>query len=445
MFEIFDIAQSLIVNVTVIIALLFLSAFFSGSETALTAASQARLHQLSLRGNRRASTVLRLRRRNDTLIGTILIGNNITNIAASALATSVLISLFDDAGVAYAMVGMTILVVIFAEVLPKTFAINNADRSALAVGPAIRVFVWLFQPLSIATRFVVNLLLRMFGIKGLSSLEQQEREEELRGLIELHTGPGPDVSEERAMLRSILDLGEVTVEEIMTHRSSVSMINADLPLEEILDELLESPFTRLPLYRGDPDEIIGILHGKALLRAIRGFPGEDMADLDIVEVANEPWFIPESSNLLDQLQAFRARKEHFAVVVDEYGTLQGVVTLEDILEEIVGNIDDENDVSVSGVRPQPDGSFLINGSVTLRDLNRDYEWNLPDEEASTIAGLILHEARIIPNVGQEFIFYGFRFRILRKHRNQITQLRVWPRPKQIAGSYEEVTTDQAKP
>ena len=209
MFEIFDIAQSLIVNVTVIIALLFLSAFFSGSETALTAASQARLHQLSLRGNRRASTVLRLRRRNDTLIGTILIGNNITNIAASALATSVLISLFDDAGVAYAMVGMTILVVIFAEVLPKTFAINNADRSALAVGPAIRVFVWLFQPLSIATRFVVNLLLRMFGIKGLSSLEQQEREEELRGLIELHTGPGPDVSEERAMLRSILDLGEV--------------------------------------------------------------------------------------------------------------------------------------------------------------------------------------------------------------------------------------------
>ncbi|MEC9101602.1 MAG: CNNM domain-containing protein, partial [Pseudomonadota bacterium] len=369
--------------------------------------------------------------------------NNITNIAASALATSVLISLFDDAGVAYSMIGMTILVVIFAEVLPKTFAINNADRSALAVGPAIRVFVWLFQPLSIAIRFIVNVLLKIIGVKGLTSFAQHEREEELRGLIELHTGPGPDVSEERAMLRSILDLGEVTVEEIMTHRRNVSMINADLPLDEILDELLESPFTRLPLYRGDPDEIIGILHGKALLRAIRGFPGENMSDLDIVEVANEPWFIPESSNLLDQLQAFRARKEHFAVVVDEYGTLQGVVTLEDILEEIVGNIDDENDVTVSGVRPQPDGSFLINGSVTLRDLNRDFEWSLPDEDASTIAGLILHEARIIPNVGQEFIFYGFRFRILRKHRNQVTQLRVWPVIGQPLGLNEEAAINQS--
>ena len=443
MFEIFDLAHSIIAHIAVILALLFLSAFFSGSETALTAASQARLHQLSLRGNRRAGTVLRLRRRNDTLIGTILIGNNITNIAASALATSVLISLFDDAGVAYSMIGMTILVVIFAEVLPKTFAINNADRSALAVGPVIRVFVWLFQPLSIAIRFIVNVLLKIIGVKGLTSFAQHEREEELRGLIELHTGPGPDVSEERAMLRSILDLGEVTVEEIMTHRRNVSMINADLPLEEILDELLESSFTRLPLYRGDPDEIIGILHGKALLRAIRGFPGENMSDLDIVEVANEPWFIPESSNLLDQLQAFRARKEHFAVVVDEYGTLQGVVTLEDILEEIVGNIDDENDVTVSGVRPQPDGSFLINGSVTLRDLNRDFEWNLPDEDASTIAGLILHEARIIPNVGQEFIFYGFRFRILRKHRNQVTQLRVWPVIGQPLGLNEEAAINQS--
>ena len=443
MFEIFDLAHSIIAHIAVILALLFLSAFFSGSETALTAASQARLHQLSLRGNRRAGTVLRLRRRNDTLIGTILIGNNITNIAASALATSVLISLFDDAGVAYSMIGMTILVVIFAEVLPKTFAINNADRSALAVGPAIRVFVWLFQPLSIAIRFIVNVLLKIIGVKGLTSFAQHEREEELRGLIELHTGPGPDVSEERAMLRSILDLGEVTVEEIMTHRRNVSMINADLPLEEILDELLESSFTRLPLYRGDPDEIIGILHGKALLRAIRGFPGENMSDLDIVEVANEPWFIPESSNLLDQLQAFRARKEHFAVVVDEYGTLQGVVTLEDILEEIVGNIDDENDVTVSGVRPQPDGSFLINGSVTLRDLNRDFEWNLPDEDASTIAGLILHEARIIPNVGQEFIFHGFRFRILRKHRNQVTQLRVWPVMGQPLGLNEETTINKS--
>ncbi|MBH69587.1 MAG: hypothetical protein CMM58_14620 [Rhodospirillaceae bacterium] len=426
MFEIINVAQSLIVSLVAIVVLLFLSAFFSGSETALTAASEARLHQLSLRGNRRASAVLRLRRQNDMLIGTILIGNNITNIAASALATSVLIGLFDDVGVAYAMIGMTVLVVIFAEVLPKTFAINNADRSALAVAPFVRYFVWILRPFSVAVRSLVNLLLKLFGARGSATFGEEEREEELRGLIELHRGPGPEVSEERAMLRSILDLGEVSVEEIMTHRRNVAMINADLPIDKILDELMESPFTRVPLYQGDPDEIVGILHGKALLRAIRGQVGEDVSDIDIVEIANAPWFIPESSNLLDQLQAFRARKEHFAVVVDEYGTLQGVVTLEDILEEIVGNIDDEHDVAVHGVRPQSDGSYIINGSVTLRDLNRDLDWSLPDEDAATIAGLILHEARVIPTVGQEFLFYGFRYRILRRHRNQVTQLRVWP-------------------
>jgi Mg2+/Co2+ transporter CorB len=425
MFEITDIEQTIIVSALAIIILLFISAFFSGSETALTAASDARLHQLSLRGKRRASIVLRLRRQNETLIGAILIGNNITNIAASALATSVLISLFDEAGVAYAMIVMTILVVIFAEVLPKTFAINNADRSALAVAPIIQVFVWCLKPLSVTVKIIVNGVFRLFGARLSATFGQEEREEELRGLIELHRGPGPEVSEERAMLRSILDLGEVSVEEIMTHRRNVIMIDADLPVEKILDELTESPFTRLPLYRGGQDEIIGILHGKALLRAIRNHQGDDMSDLDIVSVANLPWFIPESTNLLDQLQAFRARKEHFSVVVDEYGTLQGVVTLEDILEEIVGNIDDENDISVTGVRAQADGSYLVDGTVTLRDLNRDLDWNLPDEDASTIAGLILYETRVIPSVGQEFLFHGFRFKILRRHRNQITQLRVW--------------------
>jgi Mg2+/Co2+ transporter CorB len=325
---------------------------------------------------------------------------------------------------------MTILVVIFAEVLPKTFAINNADKSALLVAPTIRVFVWCLRPLSITVRLIVNVVFRLFGAKISAKFGQEEREEELRGLIELHRGPGPEVSEERAMLRSILDLGEVSVEEIMTHRRNVVMIDSDFPVEKILDELTESPFTRLPLFRGDQDEIIGILHGKALLRAIRNHKGQDMSELDIVSVANPPWFIPDSTNLLDQLQAFRTRREHFAVVVDEYGTLQGVVTLEDILEEIVGDIDDENDVSVAGVRAQSDGSYLVDGTVTLRDLNRELDWNLPDEHASTVAGLILHEARVIPSIGHEFLFHGFRFKILRRHRNQITQIRIWS-PKTV--------------
>ena len=323
------------------------------------------------------------------------------------------------------MLGMTVLVVIFAEVLPKTYAINNADRSALAVAPIVQPIVWLLKPFSVAVRAIVQVTLRISGVGISAAFGDQEQEEELRGLIELHRGPGPEVSEERAMLRSILDLGEVSVEEIMTHRRNVEMIDADLPAEQILDEVMESPFTRIPLYRGDQDEIVGIIHVKALLREIRNHDADDMSGLKIENVASAPWFIPETTNLLDQLQAFRARREHFAVVVDEYGTLQGVVTLEDILEEIVGDIDDEHDVSVPGVRPQSDGSYLLNGTVTLRDLNREFDWNLPDQDASTIAGLMLHEARVIPDIGQEFLFYGFRFKIIRRLRNQITQVRVW--------------------
>lgn len=425
-FELGVLDGSDIATIVAILVLILFSAFFSGSETALTAASEARIHQLSLRGQKRAGTVLRLREQNETLIGSILIGNNITNISASALATSLMITLFGEAGVAYATLGMTILVVIFAEVLPKTYAINNPDRSALAVAPIVNGLVWVLKPLSIAVRAIVRAALRLFGARVvMTTAADEEREEELRGMIDLHRGPGADVSEERAMLRSILDLGEVWVEEIMTHRRNVTMIDADLPLETILDEAMESPYTRIPLYRGDQDEIIGVLHGKALLRAIRGHDGENLSDLDIEKIATPPWFIPENSNLLDQLQEFRARREHFAVVVDEYGTFQGVVTLEDILEEIVGEIDDEHDISVAGLRVQSDGSYLVNGTVTIRDLNRELDWRLPDEDASTIAGLVLHESRVIPNIGQEFLFHGFRFKILRRQRNQITQVRVW--------------------
>lgn len=407
-----------------IFLLILLSGFFSGSETALTATSQARLSQLARKGNQNATTVVDLKKRGDSLIGAILIGNNIANIFASALATSALISLFGERGVAIATIGMTILVVIFAEVLPKTYAINNADRMALAVAPAIRTLVLVLTPFTWATQTIVRGTLRMFGMSVSAGLGHDEREEELRGLIEMHAGGGEEVEHERAMLRSILDLADVEVSEIMTHRRNISMIDASAPVDDLLEQVLESPYTRLPLYLGDTDNIVGVLHVKALLRSIRAHGGAAPDDLDVVTIGNDPWFIPETTTLLDQLQTFRERREHFAVVVDEYGSVMGVVTLEDILEEIVGDILDEHDVAVPGVRPQPDGSYVINGTVTIRDLNREFEWNLPDEEASTIAGLVLHEARRIPDVGQEFAFHGLRFRILRRQRNQITLLRM---------------------
>jgi Mg2+/Co2+ transporter CorB len=407
-----------------IVILLVLSGFFSGSETALTAASRARMHQLEQDGNARAGIVNRLRDNKERLIGGILLGNNLVNILATALATSVLTALVGDAAVPLATLIMTLMVLIFAEVLPKTYAIHHSDRAALAVAPVLRAVVTVLAPIVQAITLLVRGVLRVLG-RDISQVTISDYADELRGAIELHRGPDEDIREERAMLRSILDLGEVEVAEIMTHRRNVTAIDADLAPEEIVESAIRSPYTRIPLWQGDQDNIVGVLHAKDVLRTVRGRTG-GLTQEDILATVTTPWFIPDTTTLFDQLRAFRKRREHFALVVDEYGSLQGVVTLEDILEEIVGDISDEHDVPVAGVRPQPNGSFIVSGTVTIRDLNRQFEWRLPDDNASTIAGLVLYEAQRIPEVGQTFTFYGFRFDILRRQRNQITLLRVTP-------------------
>jgi len=408
-----------------IFVLLVFSGLFSGSETALTAASRHRMHSLAKQGDRRAQTVIDLHARNERLIGAILLGNNLVNIMASALATGVMLSVFGDAGVAYATLIVTLLVVVFSEVLPKTWALNNADRMALAVAAPVRVLVFLFGPVTHAIYILVRATLRVFGIELGTELGRAEAEEELRGAIDLHESEEPETRHERQMMHSILDLDEVEVGEIMTHRRSVSMIDLGSKPDEIVDQVLASQFTRIPVYRDDPDNVVGVLHTKELLRELRRQNG-NVARIDFDQLPSEPWFVPDTTSLLDQLQAFRSRREHFAVVVDEYGSLMGIVTLEDILEEIVGEIEDEHDTPVRGVRPQPDGTYVVDGTVTIRDLNREFDWNLPDEEASTIAGLVLYESRLIPEKGQVFVFYGFRFEILRRVRNQIASIRVTP-------------------
>jgi Mg2+/Co2+ transporter CorB len=407
-----------------IFVLVVLSGFFSGSETALTAASRPRMHQLERKGERRAGIVNRLRERRDRLIGAILLGNNLVNILASALATSLLISAYGEAGVFYATAAMTVLVLVFGEVLPKTYALRNADRLALRLAPVLRVVVLVLAPITDFIQLGIRGILKLFGVDLREDETWTETIEELRGAIELHRGDAT-VQQERAMLRSILDLGDVDVEMVMRHRTDVATIDADLPAGEIIRQALDSPYTRLPLWRGEPDDIVGILHAKVLLRAIHDHRGE-LDSLDLDDIVAPPWFIPETTTLLDQLQAFRRRREHFALVVDEYGVLMGIVTLEDILEEIVGEIADEHDVVPVGVRPERDGSCQVDGDVTVRDLNRRFEWRLPDQAAATIAGLVIHEAKLIPEVGQIFMFHGFRFEILRRERNQITSIRVTP-------------------
>ncbi len=425
----------MLVSLSVIFILLIFSAFFSGSETALTAASRPLMHQLEKNGNRRAGLVNRLQENRERLIGAILLGNNLVNVLASALATSVLIAMFAEVGVVYATTGMTLLILVFAEILPKTYAIQNADRTALAIAPVVNGLVLVLAPVIRAVNLLVEGVFKLFGIDFKANAALATSSEELRGAIALHAGEKDAVKHERAMLRSVLDLAEVQVGEIMIHRKNVAMIDADLPPEKVVAEVLASPFTRLPLWREKPDNMVGVLHAKALLRAVRARretrQERDLNGLDLVALAAKPWFIPESTSLLDQLLAFRARHEHFALIVDEYGSFLGIVTLEDILEEIVGEISDEHDVAVSGVRAETDGSYIVKGSITIRDINRQFEWNLPDEIAATLAGLVLHESRRIPEVGQTFMFHGFRFEIIRRQRHQITSIRVTPPRKTV--------------
>jgi Mg2+/Co2+ transporter CorB len=416
-----------------IAVLLLLSAFFSASETALTAASRPRMHQLAKQGSKRAGTVNGLRKRQSRLIGGILVGNNLVNILASSLATSVMIHTFGDAGVAYATLAMTLLVLIFAEVLPKTYAILFPDRLALAVAPILKPVIAILSPAIRAIELVVHAMLRLFGVDLHGKSLDEDLEIELRGAIDMHANTDEAAAHEGFMLGGVLDLGDVTVEEIMTHRRNMHMIDAALKPAEIVEFVLECPFTRVPLYRGDPDNVIGVLHAKALLREVSRHEGH-IDEMDIPAVASRPWFIPESTSCLYQLHAFRRRREHFALVVDEYGALMGIVTLEDILEEIVGEIDDEHDLPVSGLRRQNDGSYIVDGTVTIRDINRELGWSLPDEEATTIAGLVLHEARLIPNVGQSFAFHGFRFDILRRQGNQIMSIRIAKRLQEAIDS-----------
>ncbi|HXY90750.1 MAG TPA: HlyC/CorC family transporter [Xanthobacteraceae bacterium] len=414
-----------IFSLVAVIVCLVASFFFSGSETALTASSRARMHALAQHGDKRAKIVNRLLAARERLIGAVLLGNNVANIVASSLATGILLLWFGEVGILYATAIMTVIVVVFAEVMPKTVAINHPDRVSLMIARPIYWIVRVLAPITIAIEKIVGGSLRLFGVKLRTTENILSGHEELRGAVDLLHREGEVKKDDRDMFGGLLDLRELEVSDVMIHRTKMATICADDSPEKIVSEVLASAYTRLPIWRGTPENIVGVIHAKDLLRELDAVGGDE-SKIDIAAIALEPWFVPDTTSLSDQLKAFRRRKTHFALVVDEYGEVMGLVTLEDIIEEIVGDISDEHDVSMSGVRPQADGSVTVDGGVPIRDLNRAMDWNLPDEEATTIAGLVIHEARLIPEAGQTFTFHGFRFQVLRKTRNRITALKVTP-------------------
>lgn len=402
-----------------ILFLIILSGFFSSSETALTAVSEARIHELALQGNKKAITIERILAKKEKMISTILIGNNLVNIIASVYATSFAIIYFGEFDLIFVTILLTIVLVIFAEVIPKTYAFSHADQVALNVAPIINFFIFLLTPATFITEHFAKF------VSGPVINDEEAKTEELRGMIRLHAGNESRGKERGKMMSSMLDMDEVTIEAVMTHRGAVTMIDSKEDPELIFKVIGESPYTRIPIYSGNPDNIIGILHAKELFRNLRRRNFKNINSINLSELMIQPYFAPETTLLLDQLEIFKTRREHFAVVVDEYGDFRGIVTLEDIIEEIVGEIDDETDLNVKGLKPQPDGSFIVDGSVTIRDINRSLGWSLPDQNANTIAGLVLYESKTIPEPGQEFRFFDIRFRILQKKSNFISQLRLW--------------------
>ena len=408
-----------------VILCLGLSAYMSAAETAITGASAPRMHRLEQQGNKRAAQVNKLLDRKDEAVSAVLIGNSVMNILSASLTTAVLTSLFGAAGVVYATLIIGALVVVFAEVMPKTWALLRADRVALILAPSILLTLMLLGPIARAVAWTSRAFLHVIGVRA-PTMAAGEHTELLRGAIEMHGDDKTDADApaEKAMLRNVLDLGDRTVGDVMTHRANVILIDADQPTDSIVTQMLAAPYTRIPLYRGQPDNIVGVVHAKDLFRAVKAAGGPET--VKIADVMTTPWFIPESSILFDQLEAFRARHEHFAIVVDEYGALRGIVTLEDIIEEIVGDIEDEHDAIQRDVITRDDGSLICQGTLPVRDLNRAYGWTLPEDVATPIAGLVLHEARRIPEVGQVYAFYGFRFEILKREGTRIAELRIVP-------------------
>ena len=413
-----------------ILGLLVMSAFFSGSETALTASSRGKLKQQADKGSGGAQAAMTVTEDSERMIGALLLGNNIVNILSASLATALLTKAFGDSGVALATAVMTVLVLVFGEVMPKTLAITFPEAVAVRVAPIVRVLILIFSPVVTLVRLFVRALLRLVGVKADPNSKILALREEIVGAISLGHSEGAMEKEDRDRLLGALDLGDRTVDEIMKHRRQIELVDADLTPDALISEVLASAHSRLPVYRGNEENILGVIHTKDLLREVDRLrrAGEGIENLDVVKVAMKPYFIPDTTTLDEQMREFLKRRTHFAIVVDEYGAIQGLITLEDILEEIVGEITDEFDVVArdSGLTRDETGAWVVDGAMTIRDLNRATDWNLPDDEANTIAGLVIHEAQMIPLEGQAFSFHGFRFQVAARRENRVTKLRIRP-------------------
>ena len=402
--------------------LIVLSGFLSGSETALTATSKPRILLKLKKGNKRAGYVIKILNNLDNVISSLLLSNNLVNILASSLATAVLYDLFGVSGIFYATLIMTILIVIFAEILPKTYSLNRPTRTSLLISPIIYYLSKILYPII----FLINLIVKNIFLRNQNNdnkLKDEQSEEELQGVIDMYKTSSPDSEHEKDMLQSILTLNDTTVEEVFTHRKNIYSIDGSLDISDIINKINISRFTRIPVWKENPENIIGLLNVRTLNIDLSN---QESSKEIIFEKISKPWFIPETTNLLEQLVAFKKRKEHIAFIVDEFGELLGLITLEDIIEEIVGEIVDEIDIPHEEFKKNNDGLILINGEKNLKDLYKHFDLDLPLSEASTISGHILELSKRIPLYGETVKDDYFIYKILSHSRKQISKIEITP-------------------
>ena len=402
-----------------LILLVILSGFLSGSETAITATSKARIVSKAKKGSKRANFVLKILNQKDNVISSLLLSNNLVNILASSLATAFMYDLFGFSGIFYSTLIMTVVLVIFAEVLPKTYSINKPTRTALRISPIIYYLNKLLFPfvlfINLFVRFILN------NRENDKLLSDQQSEEELLGVIDLYKTSNPDSEHEKDMLQSILQLNDTTVEEVFTHRKNIYSIDRSSEVSELISCINKSRFTRIPIWKDNPENIIGVLNVRSLNVDLSN---QNRSKEIIFEKITKPWFIPETTNLLDQLVEFKKRKEHLAIVVDEYGVLLGIITLEDIIEEIVGEIVDEIDMPQNDFNENNQGLIITSGEKNLKDLYKHFDLEPPKSEASTIAGYIMEITKKIPLFGESVEDNCFKYKILSHSRKQISKIEI---------------------
>ena len=413
--------EDLLASILIVICLLLLSGLLSGSETSITSVSKSKIHKLAIRGDKRAKQLLHLIKNKSDFISSLLIGNNFVNILASVLMTAILIKYYGDKGILYSTILMSLLIVIFSEVLPKNYALIRPDRFALAMAKYLIVFSKIITPIMLLVKVINWSFFKIMNIDMENKVTSKTAREDIRNIINMHEDEGRLLKDEGDMLNAILDLKEITVEKIMTHRKNIYSIDLNNKNEFFL-KISKSSFSRIPVWKENPNNILGLIHAKNVLSNL-----SDQGQLDILKIKEnliKPWFVPETTKAKDQLNEFIQRKEKLAFVVDEYGELMGLISMEDIIEEIVGNIFDEKDFSTIGIRKIDINTYRIRGDVNIRDINRELDIQIPDTFYSTIAGYIIHETESFPDVGQIFSFGDIRYEIVNKNKNQITQIKM---------------------